>query len=66
MSMKKILLLTFLTLCMGMAGCGKQEIGEVVKLEISDEIETNQKEDDNQKQAYHLLLYQSFSILSLP
>ena len=44
MSMKKILLLTFLTLCMGMAGCGKQEIGEVVKLEISDEIETNQKE----------------------
>ena len=44
MSMKKILLLSFLTLCMGMAGCGKQEIGEVVKLEISDEIETNQKE----------------------
>lgn len=44
MSMKKALLITFLTICMGIVGCGKQEVSEVVKLEISDEIEIDQKE----------------------
>ena len=39
--MKKALLITFLTICIAMAGCGKQEVNEQEKIQISEE---NQEE----------------------
>ena len=48
--MKKMLLITFLTICMVMTGCGKKEVNEVEKVQISEESESekNIKNTDNE------------------
>lgn len=43
--MKKALLITFLTICIAMAGCGKQEVNEQEKIQISEEIQEEKAEN---------------------
>lgn len=47
--MKKALLITFLTICIAMTGCGKQEVNEQEKIQISEEIQEEKAENtDNE------------------
>ena len=43
--MKKALLITFLTICIAMEGCGKQEVNEQEKIQISEEIQEEKAEN---------------------
>ena len=43
--MKKALLIIFLTICIAMAGCGKQEVNEQDKIQISEEIQEEKAEN---------------------
>ena len=45
MNMKKALLITFLTICIAMEGCGKQEVNEQEKIQISEEIQEEKAEN---------------------